>query len=82
MDAERERQGGELEPRDRELGERLSASRLVPAPGFRGALGRRLAAADPGYGPRPEWLRVRSLSYAGGGFALIALGWLLATGAL
>jgi len=61
---------------------RLSAQRPVPAPGFRGALGRMLAASDPGYGPRPEHLRRTVALWAGAGTVLVILGGLQAAGAL
>ena len=74
----------ELEPtpEDRELAHQLDHQRPVPAPGFRGALGRYLAARDPGYGPRPARLGVVVLGYASVGLAILALGLLVATGAL
>lgn len=56
----------------------LSDQRSVPAPGFRGALARHLAAEDPGYGPRPTRLRWRVAACFGGGSLLIVLGVLLA----
>jgi hypothetical protein len=65
-----------------ELAERLIARRPVPAPWFRGALGRRLAAEDPGYGPRPARLRVTVAAYCAGGSVLVALGALEAAGIL
>jgi hypothetical protein len=46
----------ELDPVERDVGERLERDRPAPAAGFRGALGRQLAERDPGYGPRPPWL--------------------------
>ena len=52
----------------------------MPAAGFRGALGRHLAARDPGYGPRPARLRPMVAGYAGAGTCLIAVGALVATG--
>ena len=72
----------DLEPAERDLALRLSDERVIPAPGFRGALGRHLAALDPGYGPRLAHLRAAvGLCLAGGG-ALIAVGALQAMGAL
>lgn len=67
---------------ERELGERLRAGRPVPAAAFRGALGRRLAALDPGHGPRPERLLGSVTAGLGAGLALIALGALEAIGVL
>jgi hypothetical protein len=63
----------ELSPGDRELGEQLQRTRPVPSAGFRGALGRRLAERDPGYGPRPEWLVPVASACFSGGLALIAV---------
>jgi len=40
-----------------ELAELLDRERPVPPASFRGHVARRLAAADPGYGPRPPHLR-------------------------
>jgi hypothetical protein len=67
---------------DIELGHRLSDERPVPAAGFRGALGRRLAADDPGYGPRPAQLRTRVAACLAGGGVIAAIGALIALGAL
>jgi hypothetical protein len=72
----------ELGDNERVLAERLSNQRPVPAAGFRGTLARRLAAEDPGYGPRPERLRLIVAACCGGGSLLIALGVLSAVGAL
>ncbi len=63
----------ELDPPDQELAHRLRIGRPVPAAAFRGALSRRLAEQDPGYGPRPERLRVMVAGYLGAGGLLIAL---------
>jgi hypothetical protein len=71
-----------LEPRDRELGERLRQARPVPAAGFRGGLGRRLAERDPGYGPRPRRLLAVVSSCLGGGLVLVLVSALAATGSL
>jgi hypothetical protein len=65
-----------------ELGRRLTDERPVPAAGFRGALGRRLTAEDPGYGPRPAQLRARVAACLAGGGLLATLGALIALGAL
>jgi len=73
---------GELEAPERTLGERLEAGRPLPAAGFRGALGRHLAARDPGYGPRPARLRLITSAYLGASAVLLTLGALQATGAL
>ena len=73
---------GEPGPHERELAERLAGDRPAPTAGFRGALGRRLAARDPGYGPRPERLRLIVAGYVAAGSVLLVLGALSATGAL
>jgi hypothetical protein len=72
----------ELSPEEEQLAERLSAHRPVPAGGFRGELGRLLAVRDPGYGPRPERLRLIVGCYLGAAIALVALGWLTGVGVL
>jgi len=64
--------------RERELAAALDAQRPVPGAGFRGALGRHLAALDPGYGPRPVRLRLLVAGCLGGGGVLIGLGALVA----
>jgi hypothetical protein len=64
----------ELGPDERELAGRLGVERPVPAAGFRGALGRHLAARDPGYGARPERLRLIVAGYLAAGSLLIAVG--------
>jgi hypothetical protein len=67
---------------EREVANRLDRERPVPGAAFRGALGRALAARDPGYGPRPQNLwRMVAGCVAGGGL-LLALGGLQAAGAL
>ena len=72
----------DLPPPERQLGQRLTAERPVPAAGFRGTLGRRLAALDPGHGPRPARLRLLPAAYLIGGATLIGLGAAQATGLL
>ena len=72
----------ELSPGEAELGQRLQRDRPVPSPAFRGALGRRLARRDPGFGPRPPWLVPVATTCFGGGLVLILLSALGATGAL
>lgn len=62
-----------LDSPEQDLADRLRIARPVPGPGFRGALGRRLAERDPGYGPRPERLRLIAAGYIGAGGLLIAL---------
>ncbi len=65
---------------DAELGRRMAGERPVPAADFRGTLGRFLAAADPGHGPRPPHLRVKVAGWLAGGGLIIALGALEALG--
>jgi hypothetical protein len=72
----------QLTEEERELAERLNARRPAPAAGFRGALGRRLAARDPGYSPRPERLRAAVSAYLGAGALMLAAGALHASGVL
>jgi hypothetical protein len=73
---------GGLGPEETRVAERLQAGKPVPAAGFRGALGRYLAASDPGYGPRPQRLRLMVGAGLAGGAGLLTLGALQATGAL
>jgi hypothetical protein len=63
----------EPEPGEQELADGLRVARPVPAAGFRGRLGRHLADRDPGYGPRPERLRLIVAGYLGAGGLLIAV---------
>jgi hypothetical protein len=72
----------QLGPAERELGERLAAARPVPAARFRGDLGRRLDARDPGYGPRPTHLRTTASACLGGSLIVMGLGLLQALGVL
>lgn len=71
----------ELTAKEHALAEELQSGRPVPAAGFRGALGRHLAALDPGYGPRPRHLWLRSGGYLLAGGALLLIG-ALQTGVL
>lgn len=63
----------EFEPAERELAQGLTIARPVPRAGFRGRLARHLAQRDPGYGPRPERLRLLVAGYLGAGGLLIVL---------
>ena len=58
---------------DQVFADQLDSARPMPPAGFRGALGRHLAAIDPGYGPRPEhlWLLVLGYLLAGGVLLLV-----------
>jgi hypothetical protein len=62
-----------LEPAEHELAEHLTIARPVPSGGFRGRLHYHLAQQDPGYGPRPDRLRLIVAAYVGAGGVLIAL---------
>jgi hypothetical protein len=62
-----------LESPEHDLAARMRIARPVPGAAFRGALGRRLGELDPGYGPRPERLRLIVAGYLGAGGLLIAL---------
>ncbi|MGO9902918.1 MAG: hypothetical protein ACLP0J_25240 [Solirubrobacteraceae bacterium] len=70
----------DLEPADHVLAEQLDATRPAPGAGFRGALGRRLLALDPGYGPRPEHLRPTVAVFLATGALLLLLGGLVSAG--
>lgn len=74
--------GDAQSPEELGVAERLDRERPTPAAGFRGALGRHLVARDPGYGPRPENLRVMVGGALVSGGVLIALGLMQATGTL
>lgn len=63
----------DLDEFDQELESCLRIARPVPPAAFRGRLGRHLAERDPGYGPRPERLRLIAVGYLGAGGLLIAL---------
>jgi hypothetical protein len=63
----------EFERAEQELADQLRIERPVPPAAFRGRLGRHLDGRDPGYGPRPERLRLIVAGYLGAGGLLIAL---------
>jgi hypothetical protein len=71
-----------LDPQDLALAAALEARRPVPPLVFRGALARRIAREDPGYGHRPArlWLKAGTLSCAGA--LIVLLGLLVSTGAI
>jgi hypothetical protein len=69
-------------PEEQRVADQIVAERPVPRGDFRGALGRYLAAHDPGYGPRPVRLRALAAVWIVGGVLLIALGLLQASGSL
>jgi hypothetical protein len=64
------------------MGELLSARRRQPSGHFRGGLGRRLTALDPGWGPRPKQLRLIVGAYFALGLLLVGLGALVGLGVL
>jgi hypothetical protein len=76
------RQSDELEPDERWVDERLTRDRPVPQAAFRGALGRYIAARDPGFGARPQRLWAMVAAYLATAALLILLGLLQATGVL
>ena len=63
---------------DQPLAEELARGRPTPRGSFRGALGRYLTAADPGYGPRPARLRAVVAAYVFAGLVLILGGLVIA----
>jgi hypothetical protein len=65
------------DPDEQEVADGLRIARPVPSAAFRGRLGRYLAVQDPGYGPRPERLRLIVAGYVGAGGLLITLAALL-----
>ncbi len=65
---------------DSELADQLLRDRPVPGAHFRGALGRHLTRLDPGYGPRPTWLRGAVLALVASGLAVLAMAGLLFVG--
>jgi hypothetical protein len=70
-------QNDELDLPEKEIADRLITGRPVPSAGFRGALGRWLTERDPGYGPRPQGLRLMVAGCLGAGAALAAVGLLV-----
>lgn len=71
----------ELPAAQQELAGVLETDRPVPSARFRGALGRHLLGRDPGYGPRPDRLKLTVSGFLAAGALLLALGALQATGA-
>ncbi|MGH2842339.1 MAG: hypothetical protein ACRDKL_01955 [Solirubrobacteraceae bacterium] len=67
---------------ERAVAEALSRQRPAPTPAFRGALARRIAGLDPGYGHRPAGLWPRALPLIALGLLLVLAGALAAVGAL
>jgi hypothetical protein len=71
-----------LTPNELRLAELLDRDRPMPAAGFRGALGRRLAALDPGWGPRPARLGQIAAAYLMAGLVMIGVAAVIGIGAL
>jgi hypothetical protein len=71
-----------LSPEDLVFAASLEARRPSPTLTFRGALRRRVARQDRGYGHRPEDLWARAAMFAGAGAVFVLLGVLFGTGAL
>jgi hypothetical protein len=69
-----------LSGEDHALAELLARERPVPPARFRGDLARRLAAADPGYPPRPARLRSTVAGLIAAGSLTFAVGALVGTG--
>jgi hypothetical protein len=67
---------------EEELVEEMVAARSLPTAGFRGALARHLVYQDPGYGPRPQGLRLRAAGFLVPSALIMLLGLLQATGSL
>lgn len=82
MTSENDDLGQEPDAVEPELADTLTRERPVPAPRFRGALGRYLTIQDPGYGPRPERLRMIVAAWVLAGVVLIAIGLMQASGSL
>ena len=70
----------ELAAEERRVAEQLTAGRPVPRLTFRAAMRNRMAALDPGYGPRPEHLWVAVAGCLIAGLLLLAVGGLLSVG--
>jgi hypothetical protein len=71
-----------LSPEEMTFAASLEARRPSPTLTFRGALARRIARQDPGYGHRPEHLWARAGLFAGGGGLFVLLGLLVAIGTI
>ncbi len=70
------------DPEDAEVVELLDGTKPVPARDFRGALARRLANEDPGWGPRPQHLWPQSLALVIVGVLLLLIGALISVGGM
>ena len=66
--------GADLPAEDMPLAEFLSSRRPLPAPAFRGRLGRRIALLNPGYSYRPARLWPTAIGVAVGGALLMLIG--------
>jgi hypothetical protein len=80
--AEPEDDAAALDGVDEAVAKQLRDLRAVPGVAFRGALERRLAVLDPGYGPRPERLRTSVAVWLVAGLALLVVGAVVAGGIL
>lgn len=67
-----------IEEADPRLSAQLAEQRPLPGAAFRGALGRLLGEQDPGYGPRPERLRLLVTALVCSGAVLVFAGALVA----
>lgn len=67
-------------PENDRVSGRLERERPIPDPGFRGALGRHLCRADPGWGHRPERLWGPVLATVALGVVLMIVGALVGAG--
>jgi hypothetical protein len=71
-----------LDPQVQMVAEMLEGVRPNPRPGFRGALARRLAERDPGWGPRPEHLWPQAFGLIIVGVVLLLTGALISAGGI
>ena len=74
--------GADLPAEDRVFAAALEALHPAPTPLFRGALARRIAGLDPGYGHRPEHLWAKSTAMTAVGVVLVLIAALIATGVI
>ncbi len=66
--------GGEFTAEEQRLADLLSSRPPLPAPAFRGRLGRRVAALNPGYGHRPLHLWPTAAGFAAAGLIVMVIG--------
>ena len=72
----------ELNAAEQAFADALDQHRPVPAPGFRGALGRHLSSEDPGYGSRPPALRGIAAGWIAAGALALLVALLQGSGSL